>query len=534
VTQDSSGKTPGNRRSEEQAQLKYQAVFDRANDGIFIHDVQTSELLEANQRACTALGYSLDELKRTHLGAVSANEAPYTIEEAKYRMKMALAGEPQLFEWKARKKNGETFWTEVNTRRIKIGDEDRLVSIIRDIDQRKRAEEEQRRMESQVQHVQKLESLGVLAGGIAHDFNNLLMGILGNADLAREVVPATSPARELIGDIILAAKKSADLCRQLLAYSGRGRIDLKTRHLSDVVRDLSRMLEVSVTKKAELTYDLAAKLPPVRADVSQLSQVLMNLITNASEAVGDTPGTISLTTGVEVCDRSSLQSTCLGQDLPEGRYCFIEVADSGCGMNAEIKDRIFDPFFTTKFTGRGLGLSAVLGIVRGHRGTIRIESEPGAGTTITVLLPAAAGNDLAAAGESTAGRQAAANDSWRGNGTVLLVDDEQEVRTVARRMLELLGFSVLVAANGRQAIEIYRERAAGICCVVLDLTMPHMDGKETFHELCRIDGDVRVVLASGYNEREVTERFTEQAPARYIQKPFTAAALAETLRKTLE
>jgi PAS domain S-box-containing protein len=403
-----------------------------------------------------------------------------------------------------------------------------VIGIIRDITERKRAEEERRHLEAQMQHVQKLESLGVLAGGIAHDFNNLLMAILGNADLAMRSLSHVSPAQGYLRDIETASRRAADLCRQMLAYSGKGRFVIETLNMNEVVEEMTRMLEVSISKKAVLKYHLAANLPAIAADATQVRQVLMNLIMNASEAIGERSGIISIATGAIRCDRSYLGETHLSDDLAEGMYIYIEVADTGSGMTPEVRSKIFDPFFTTKFTGRGLGMAAVLGIVRGHKGAIKIYSELGRGTTIKVLFPAI---------EKTAVKSQAARatpQDWKGSGTILVVDDEETVRVVTERMLQLMGFQAIVANDGRDALEVFRKRHTEIACVLLDLTMPHMDGEEAYREMRRIDKNVRVVMSSGYNEQEVTQRFVGKGLVGFLQKPFQYEALQAKLREVLE
>ncbi len=403
----------------------------------------------------------------------------------------------------------------------------RMAVFFNEVTERKQAEEERRKLEAQIQHTQKLESLGILAGGIAHDFNNLLMSVLGNADLALNELSPVSPVREYIADIESAAIRAADLCRQMLAYSGKGRFVVEALDLRELVEEMAHILEVSVSKKAVLNLHFADNLPAVRADATQIRQVLMNLITNASEAIGDRSGVISISTGAQDCERSYLSEMYLDDDLPEGLYTYLEVADTGDGMEKEVINRIFDPFYTTKFTGRGLGMAAVLGIVRGHGGAIKIYSEPGKGTTIKVLLPAA--YEPAVAADSAA----SVNKAWTGSGTVLLVDDEETVRAIGGKMLTHLGFEVKTASDGREALRVYRESADEITCILLDLTMPHADGEETFRELRRTDPDVCVVLSSGYNEQDVTQRFAGKGLAGFIQKPYQLETLREVLRRAL-
>jgi PAS domain S-box-containing protein len=393
--------------------------------------------------------------------------------------------------------------------------------------ERMRSEEERRRLEAQVQHVQKLESLGVLAGGIAHDFNNLLMAILGNADLACRALAPESPGQAYLQDIETAARRAADLCRQMLAYSGKGRFIVEPVSLDEIILEMTRMLEVSISKKASLRYDLDRALPAVAADATQIRQIVMNLITNASEALGDRSGVIAIATGTMECDRTYLDSTYLAESIPEGTYVWLEISDTGAGMTPEVRARMFDPFFSTKFTGRGLGMAAVLGIVRGHRGGVRVYSEPGQGTTIRVFFPASP--------EAAIRKQElkAADADWRGTGTVLVVDDDETVCALACRMLAMLGFATVVAGDGRRALEVYGEHRGDIVCVLLDLTMPHMDGAEAFHALRRLDSNARVIMSSGYNEQEVTRRFHGEGLAGFIQKPYLFAALRDTMRAVM-
>ena len=401
------------------------------------------------------------------------------------------------------------------------------IEAIRDISERQRAEEERARLEAQMREVQKLESLGVLAGGIAHDFNNLLMVILGNADLALLALSNASPARPYVEEISRGSLRAADLCRQMLAYSGKGRFVIGRHDLSEIVREMAQMLKVSVSKKASLRYSFAADLPAVEVDATQMRQVIMNLIINASESLNDKNGFISVATDAMDCDRAFLAESYLDDNLPEGRYVYLEVADTGCGMDDDTRRRIFDPFFTTKFTGRGLGLAAVLGIVRGHQGAIKVYSEPGQGTTFKVLLPAvdwAPGDRAANTAPSTRPLP---------EGTILLVDDDPHIRRVGSQMLERLGFKVLTAAHGREGLEVFKANRDQIDCVILDLAMPEMAGDEVFRKLRRLRKDVRVILSSGFNEQDVAQRFAGKGVAGFIQKPYTVHMLRETLNQVL-
>jgi PAS domain S-box-containing protein len=267
---------------------------------------------------------------------------------------------------------------------------DRLFGVIQDITESKKGEEERLQLEANLLQAQKLESLGVLAGGIAHDFNNILMSIMGNAELARTDMPTDSPVQRNLGEIDSMARDAADLCRQMLAYSGHGQFYVHPLNVTEIIESMAHLLNVSVEKNAILESDLPPDIPCIEADASQIRQLVMNLVTNASEAMGQESGVINLRTGTRHASRTYLRSIAMEQNLPEGEYVFIEVKDSGEGITEEVRQRMFDPFFSTKFTGRGLGLAAVLGIARSHFGAIDVTSAIGKGTTITLLFPATA------------------------------------------------------------------------------------------------------------------------------------------------
>ena len=398
----------------------------------------------------------------------------------------------------------------------------------RDITARKQAEEERTLIERRLQETQKLESLGVLAGGIAHDFNNLLTGVLGNASLARLELPPESPAQESLAQIETGAQRAAELCKQMLAYSGRGRFVVRRLDLSAVVRDTAELIQLSISKNAALRFALAPDLPAITADATQVRQIVMNLVINASDALAEQSGVIAVSTGVMHADRAYLAETHLAPGIPEGRYVFLEVSDNGAGMTAATKARIFDPFFTTKFTGRGLGLAAVLGIVRGHRGALKVYSEAGRGTTFKLLLPCAEGPAEALPAPADGGA------AWRGSGLVLVIDDEETVRAVSARMLTMMGFEPLLAVNGREGADLFARRAGEIAAVMLDLTMPVLDGTATLTELRRLRADVRVLLMSGFTEHDAVDRFAGKGLAGFLQKPFKSDELRAALRAMFE
>lgn len=406
-----------------------------------------------------------------------------------------------------------------------------IIALCRDITERKQAEAQRLDMEKNILQVQKLESLGLLAGGIAHDFNNLLTGILGNVELGMLKLPALSPVREHFDGIRKAGRQAADLCRQMLAYSGRGKFVTKTFDLRDLIREMTNMLEISISKKAVLTFHLDDVVPPIEADPSQIRQVMMNLVINASEAIGQTSGGISIAVGIKECRAADLERNFVGESPRAGLYVSLEVADTGCGIDAPTREKIFQPFFSTKYAGRGLGLAAVMGIVRSHKGMIRLQSEPGMGSRFTILFPAVSG-----AAERLVGPQDG-GPTWKGTGTVLLADDEETVRVTSGRMLQYLGFEVIFAADGREAVEQF-QKATGegraIACVILDLNMPFLDGYEVMREMKRRRADIPIILASGFHEQDVLQRCLGEKPCGFLQKPVQIKDLAEVLKSALK
>ena len=515
------------RRAAEKLNERMGRILESSRNEIYVFDAATLRFLSVNEGACKNLGYSLAELQQLTPLAIKPS---LTAEQfAELRAPLDTRRENLLvFESVHRRKDRTEYPVEV---RLLLSREETppvFVAVMQDITHRKLAEQEQLQFEHRLRETQKLESLGVLAGGIAHDFNNLLTGILGNATLVRMALKRGGDAARHLEQIESTALRAAELCKQMLAYSGKGRFVLNRLNLSVLVQDSAPFLQLSVSKKAVFQLHLAAELPAVRADATQMQQILMNLVINASDAIGDRAGVITVSTGAMHADAPFLQGTHLALDLPAGEYVYLEVADDGCGMEAETVKRIFDPFFTTKFTGRGLGLAAVLGIVRGHQGAMKVTSTPGRGTTFRLLLPRREG----AAEEFRSATPAANN--WRGSGTILVVDDEEAVRMVCARLVESFGFHTIEAADGQEAVDIFAQKPDAITLVLLDLTMPNMDGQEAFLELRRIQLEARVLLMSGFNEQEVSARFTAPGLGGFLQKPFKPEQLRAKLREILE
>jgi signal transduction histidine kinase/CheY-like chemotaxis protein len=397
-----------------------------------------------------------------------------------------------------------------------------------EIARRERAEEERLQIERQMQQSQKLESLGILAGGIAHDFNNLLTAILGYADLARRSLPENAPAGPMLEEVISGSRRAAELTNQMLAYSGKGQFVVQPINLNELVGGMTRLLHVSISKKCRLTFVGDPKPPMVEADPAQLQQVVLNLIVNASEAIGDQEGEIRVSTGRQFCDRTVLAQSFLDENLPEGEYACLEVSDTGCGMSDETKARIFDPFFSTKFTGRGLGLAAVLGIIRGHRGAIIVESAVGRGSRFRVLLPLLKDGQAAQAAQ-----QSPRNERWTGSGTVLLFEDEDPVRELAAFMLRRCGFEVLATADPRAGLAEFQRQPDRFTLVLLDMTMPHLSGVEVLRNIRRIKPSAIVVLSSGYDESQLLSQLEPREVDAFLHKPYTYQELQQAVRQAL-
>ncbi len=510
--------------SEERMEL---ALFG-AELGTWDWDIPSGRI-NFNERWAQMLGYELDDLA-FHFEIFEKLIHPKDKSATIATLEAHFAGKTDIYqtEFRMQHQNGEWTWILASGKvleRSADGSPLRMVGTHLDISSRKFDERRQAEIENKMQQAQKLESLGVLAGGIAHDFNNILMAILGNTELAKMELPESSPALDSLKEIELASGQAADLCNQMLAYSGKGRFKVEAVDLSNMVRDITQMLSVSIFKKIDLVFDLDDELPPLMADISQLRQVVMNLITNASEAIGDQQGTITITTRQEStcnCYDAAKRAKLLHDSV--GPCLILKVSDTGSGMDDQTQARLFEPFFTTKFTGRGLGMAAVGGIVRSHHGKIDITSKPGAGTTVRIMLPSTNPVDIV---ETPAETEPV---SGRGSGTILLVDDEDNVRRLGKKTLESLGFEALTATNGAIAIEQIRDNP-GIDCVLMDLTMPVMDGCEALAVIRQEWPSLPVIISSGYHALEIEQRIGTEAF--FIQKPYRRAELGQLLEQIL-
>jgi two-component system cell cycle sensor histidine kinase/response regulator CckA len=501
------------RRSEE----KYRTIFEQSHDTIFITK-RDGRHLDVNQSALDLLGYSRKEMMSINTVELYANPE----ERLNFQKEIEIKGSVKDYDVQFKRKDGRLVdcLITASLRRDSKGEVIGYQGIIRDVTERKR-------MEENMLHSQKLKSLGVLAGGIAHDFNNLLMVIMGKAGIARKQLPTDSPAIGSLNHISTASQRAAELCKQMLAYAGKGRFEMQILNLNKIIEETLQLLQISIAKGVSLKYEPEKELAPICGDATQIRQVVMNLVVNASEAMGTTGGTTTVKTGTMKADKMYLSETYLSQELPEGDYVFMEVADTGAGMTPETQARIFDPFFTTKFAGRGLGLAAVLGITRGHKGALKIKSKLGVGTTFRFLLPKANGKPI----NETVPEM---DEDWQGSGTALVVDDEENVRNMAAQMLDMLGYKVISANDGIQGMEIFKSRHQEIDLILLDLTMPRMNGYELFREIRKIKPDAATILMSGYNEESAAEDLQGKARSGFLHKPFDFTDLRNKLRATID
>jgi signal transduction histidine kinase/ActR/RegA family two-component response regulator len=395
-----------------------------------------------------------------------------------------------------------------------------------DVTQTRRLQEEREQIERKVQETQRLESLGVLAGGIAHDFNNILAAILGHASLGSIAVGCDPASYDHFCQIELAADRAADLCKQMISYAGRGEMSTRSIDLNELLRNEERLLRASIHHGTRLDFDLQAELPSVRGDPTQLRQLVMNLVSNASESRELRDASVVVRTRVTRATQAQLATARIGSQLLAGEYVTLEVRDDGPGMVVSVLDKIFEPFFSTKFAGRGLGLAVVLGIVRRHGGALHVESAVGAGTSFRCWLPVAHDKPAVSVRE--------ASSSFKGGGTVLLVDDDSSVRHAVKLMLERIGFEVLAAASGKQALALFAEHRSSVRSVLLDLSMPEMDGGEVFRALVREDPAVKVLLMSGFDRREALRGFGRVRPAAFVQKPIHMDVLRAAIERLLK
>ncbi len=437
------------------------------------------------------------------------------------------------FETRLRHRDGHVVWVSASSHYC-YDDDGKIIGVegvVRDISDLKKAEQEKTELTAQFQQAQKMESIGLLAGGIAHDFNNLLVGVMGSAELAMMDLHRPGEMQAHLQQIIQSAQKGSQLVRQLLAYAGRGKVSVERVEINALLKNMASLMRTAISKQADLQYDLATQPCFVMGDASQLGQIIMNLIANASDALQERPGTVRLRTGITLLQREDIQPMLpYDDDIKAGEYVFFEVADDGCGIAPEIRDHLFDPFFTTKPEGTGLGLSALMGIVKQHGGRIQVRSTPGEGSSFCVYLPRTGGAEVAARPEAAI---ESASETPRLAGTALVVDDEAAVRRVAAGMLGHAGMRVLLAEDGKHALMLLDKHADEIDLVVLDISMPGMHGEEVFAIMRQRMPELPVIISSGHPRTEATSAFGQDHHVTFMHKPYNYQKLIQTVATLL-
>ncbi len=504
----------------------FEAIFNCIPDAVVYTNVDR-EVLGINSVFTLIFGFPVEDLVGKKTAFFYESQEEYE-GQGEIRFNLTAAERALPYEVNYRRKDGSIFPGETLGTAIKTasGEVIGYIGIIRDITERKQAEKEKQTLEQQFQQTQKLESLGVLAGGIAHDFNNILAIIVGYCGVTKIDFKS---AEKNIPEIEKAAERAAALCRQMLAYAGKATLSESQVNVRTLVDEMASMLKTTIPHNVVIKPDLSSDILFIMGDASQLRQVVMNLIINAAEAIGDAEGEIDVKLAKAEIKAERPEKDYLGMIIPPGRYICFEVKDNGCGMDEDTRRKIFEPFYTTKFTGRGLGLSAVLGIIKAHNGAWQMESRLGHGTTFRVYLPVQPGIS-----ETEEAQPITASAEWQGSGTILLAEDEEQVKSIAIILLQELGFTVIDAANGKEALELYQQNAADITLVVTDMGMPVMNGYELFHKLKQLNPQLPIIVTSGFGEGDIYLKIPPEEIAGLINKPYRFEHLREVLRGVTE
>ncbi|MBI4965772.1 MAG: PAS domain S-box protein [Desulfomonile tiedjei] len=509
------------------SEANFRAVFDSMNEAIFVHDMATGEILDVNRKMCEMYGYPIEEALRLTIEQLSSGEPLYSQEDAVKWTRLAAQGQPQLFDWHAKDKDGRLFWVEVNLKRAVIGGQDRLLAVVRDISERKLAEEERERLRSQLLQAQKVEAIGTLTGGIAHDFNNMLTVILGYSEMLLMDRDENDPAYADLQKILQTGRSGAELVQRLMTFGRNAETNSVPLDLNRQVRNLERLLSRTLPKMVQIELRLGEGLAPVNADPAQMDQMVMNLAINANEAMPE-GGKLTIETASKAFDGVS---SAPHPGVTPGDYVMLSVSDTGAGMDKQTQERIFDPFFTTKGwdsrKGTGLGLPVVYGIVERHGGCIECVSEPGKGTTFNIYLPRLV--DGPSSGLSDSGKA-----PEQGTETILLVDDEDLVRELGERILTRSGYKVLMAENGAEALEVFTRNQSEIGLVILDLVMPGLGGKQCLAEMLKIDPSVKVLIASGYTAGDLRTEAVDLGARGFVGKPYNVKQMLQAVRAVLD
>ncbi|BCO08972.1 hypothetical protein GF1_13480 [Desulfolithobacter dissulfuricans] len=505
----------------------YLEIFNATSEAIFIHDADNGKILDANHSVSDMFGYSHEEVLQLSINDLNLGAYPYSQQEAVHLVKRAVEQGPQLFEWKARKKSGECFWTEVALKSSEVGGQRRVIAVVRDITDRKQAEQDKEKLDIKIRQVQKIEAIGTLAGGIAHDFNNILAAILGYGELALNKLPAGSPLAADIEQVLMAGTRAKELVKQILTFSRQSEHNVEPIQLHPIIKEALKLLRASIPASIEIKQDIDPNCGSVLADPTQIHQVIMNLCTNAYHAMRENGGVLSVSLLPVTIEKNDKKASSLA--IAPGDYVKLEVSDTGHGIDQDTLEKIFDPYFTTKSIGEGsgMGLSVVHGIIKSIGGHIMAYSEPGMGATFNIYLPRikyASENREIVNGESPP----------RGKEKILFVDDEATIAQMGRQMLESLGYRVKSLTSSQAALEEFQIHPEYYDLVITDMAMPKMTGSELTEKLLAIKQDIPIILCTGFSEMMNKDKAKSIGIREYLMKPVTMLDLAKAVREVLD
>ena len=508
-------------------QERFKTFFSSVNDAIFVHPLQKegfAPFMEVNDIACRRYGYTRDEFLKLTAMDITQRENAKAHANARHRKKL-LETKHLFFEATHITKSGEQFPVEINSNIVEQYGQPVILAVVRDISERKRAEAEKSKIEAEYRQAQKVEAIGRLAGGVAHDLNNILSPIIGYGELLLVDLAATDKRRKSVQQIVKAGHRARDLVHQLLAFGRKQTLEYKTTNLNAAIERFESLLRRTIREDIEIEILASADIPHIKADIGQIEQVLMNLCVNAQDAMPE-GGRLTLATTVIAMDEKSVWDK---PGLQPGPYIMLTVADTGCGVDKGNLENIFEPFFSTKGEhGTGLGLSTVYGIVKQHGGHIWVDSAPGKGSTFKVYLPA---TDETGIEKKTEDRPL---DEFKGTETVLLVEDNAQVRRLSRDILKRQGYAVLTAQSGAEALEILASNHDKVALLLTDVIMPDINGRELYTQIARQYPGIKVLFMSGYTDDVIAHHGVLEQGFQFIQKPFSVQSLSIKVREVLD
>ncbi len=513
-------------RKLQRSEQNYCEIFNATDEAIFIHDSSTGNILDFNQSTLEMFGYCQEETLNLSIEELSDGAPPYSQAEARAYMQKAAQEGPQKFEWLCRRKNGELFWVEINLKSSEIGGKSRVIAVVRDITERKKAESKQKKLESQLRQAQKMEAIGTLAGGVAHDFNNILAGIFGYTQLAQLNIEKTDSVKKYLEQIYEGAERARDLVQQILTFSRQAEAEMLPIYPHLVIKEAIKLLRASIPSMIEIREELP-KTNMILADPTHIHQIMMNLCTNSSHAMADQTGILTISLKDIEIEENEIMLKSLSVDV--GSYLVLTVSDTGFGMNKATVDKIFDPYFTTKAKeeGTGLGLSVVHGIVENCGGFISVYSEPGQGTTFKIYFPSISPKEIKSSERPVAPMPT-------GTEHILLVDDENSIVETMEQMLINLGYRVTAHSKSSDAIQDFENRPNEFALVITDMNMPHISGAELVKRLLATNSEISVILCTGFSKSINEKKIIASGFQKILMKPVIMRDLAKTVREVLD